>query len=137
MPVKYTRLAATSFVLLTLACGCSSRSGLEAAYYKCVSTFGEELDPNDEGLVLGPPEDYLTLQGNVLSVTTPTSQEPGVGVLGAEDAVLCVMDELDAPDDMRREAAAGSSDGSGTWADFTASWKHPDLMTTELRVIDE
>jgi hypothetical protein len=56
MAVKYTRLAATSFVLVALACGCSGRSELEAAYYKCVSTFGEELDPNDEGLVLGPAE---------------------------------------------------------------------------------
>jgi hypothetical protein len=73
----------------------------------------------------------------VLTVTTPTSQEPGVGVLGAKDAVLCVMGELDAPDEMRREAAAGSSDGSGTWGDYAATWQHPNVTTIELQVADE
>jgi hypothetical protein len=106
--VRRLHLAAANVVLLALVSGCSSRSELASAYYKCVSTFGENVAPTKEGLGLGPTEDYLALDGDVLTVTTPAGLEPGVGAVGATEAVLCVMDELDAPD-ARRHAPRGRS----------------------------
>jgi len=135
--VRHLQPAAAGLLVLALASGCSSRSGLEAAYYKCVSTFGADLTAAGRNPGLGPAEEYLALDAGVLTVTTPLSREPGVGVVGANEAVLCVMDELDAPDDVRREAAAGSSDGSGAWRDYTADWKHPSRISLALEVREE
>jgi hypothetical protein len=99
------------------------------------STAGLPADRSSHSASLGwRLADFETL----LSVTTtPSDREPGTGAIGANEAVLCVMDELDAPDDMRREAAAGTEDGSGAWSNYSATWAHPDALTIELRVTQE